>query len=138
MTKRTQALRRDDAGAAAIEFAFAVPVLVSLIWGIFQISLLLEANAGMQQALGQGARLATVCTPTATGCTTASDTSIQTKITSTKFGVYGGTWSTPTITTDTTAGTKTITVSYSQPTNFLFFQGPSVTFTASKVVYLPQ
>lgn len=131
MTSQLQSLWGDRRGTAVIEFAFAVPVLVLMVWGIFQIGLLLEANAGMQQALGEGARQATLW-PTPT------DTQIQSTITSAKFGVSGGTWSTPTITTDATAGTKTITVTYSQPTNFLFFNGPSVTFTATKVVHLSE
>lgn len=127
MTRRLLSLWRDAGGSAAIEFAVAVPILVMLMWGIFEFSLLLEANAGMEQALGEGARYATIY-PTPT------DTAIQSKITSAKFGLGNGTWSTPTITTTST--TKTISVSYSQPTDFLFFNGPSVTFSASKVVYL--
>lgn len=123
-------LVRDKGGSAAVEFVFAVPILVIFIWGIFQVSLLLEANAGMQQALGEGARQATLYP-------TPSDTTIKSTITSAKFGVAGGTWGTPQI-DNSTAGQKTITVTYSQPTNFLFFNGPSVTFTASKVVHLSQ
>jgi Flp pilus assembly protein TadG len=133
MTRHFINLWRDKRGSAAIEFVFAVPVLAMLIWGIFQFGLLLEANAGMQQALGEGARKATLYP-------TPSDTAIQSAITSAKFGVAGGTWSTPIIdNTHAAAGSggyKVITVSYSQPTNFLFFNGPSVTFTASKRVYL--
>ena len=117
-------------GAAAIEFALAVPVFVSMIWGLFQIGLLYEANAGVQHALGEAARYATIF-PTPT------DTQLQTKITSTKFGVANGTWGTPVISAlDTTDNSKTITVTYSQPTDFLFFQGPNVTITRSKRVYL--
>ena len=54
-------IRRDENGAAVIEFAIAVPILVALIWGIFQLACLFWANAGMQNALGAGARLATLC-----------------------------------------------------------------------------
>ncbi|HEX8841799.1 MAG TPA: hypothetical protein VF757_05815, partial [Sphingomicrobium sp.] len=61
------------------------------------------------------------------------------KITSAKFGLGNGTWSTPVI-DNTHAGSpdyyKVITVQYSQPTNFLFFAGPTITFTKSKTVYL--
>ncbi len=53
-------LRRDQRGAAAIEFALSVPVLITMVYGIFQVGLLYEANAGMQHALGEGARLASV------------------------------------------------------------------------------
>lgn len=128
---RFRHLIADRAGSSAVEFAVSVPVLVMLIWGIAQVGLLYEANAGMQHALGEGARLATIY-PTPT------DTQIQTKITSAKFGLGNGTWGTPTITTDTAAKTKTITVTYSQPTDFLFLPGPNVSLSASKVVYLAQ
>ena len=127
-------LAADGGGSAAIEFAIAVPVLISLIWGIFQVAIIYRANAGMQHALGEGARLATVWDPTTNAPTT--DAQIQAKITSHKFGVDGGTWTTPTIETDNTAKTKLITVTYSQPTDFLFFQGPTVSLTRSKLVYL--
>src|SRR5436190_22500928 len=41
-------LRRDELGAAAVEFALTVPVLITMIYGIFEFSQLYEANAGMQ------------------------------------------------------------------------------------------
>ena len=126
---RLRKLLADSKGAAVIEFAIAVPALVSLIWGIFQVGMLYHANAGMQHALGEAARYATIF-PTPT------DAQIQARITSARFGVGNGTWSTPTITTDTTARTKTITVVYTKQTNFIFFAGPSVRMTASKTAYL--
>ena len=58
--KLITALRSNERGAAAVEFALSVPVLVSMIWGIFQLALLFEANAGIQHALGEGARYATL------------------------------------------------------------------------------
>ena len=128
---RFRQLIADRAGSSAVEFAVSVPVLVMLIWGIAQVGLLYEANAGMQHALGEGARMATIY-PTPT------DTQIQTKITSAKFGLGNGTWGTPTIVTDNTTKTKTITVTYSQPTDFLFLPGPNVSLSASKVVYLAE
>jgi Flp pilus assembly protein TadG len=131
MTTRLRKLLRNSRGAAALEFAIAVPALIVMIWGLFQVALMFQANAGIQQALGEAARAATIF-PTPT------DTQLQAQITSHKFGVGNGTWATPTITTNAGAGTKTITVSYSQPTDFLFFQGPSITITKSKVVYLSQ
>jgi Flp pilus assembly protein TadG len=121
-------LFRDSKGSASVEFAVAVPVLISLIWGIFQISLLFQAGAGVQNALGQAARYATIYP-------TPSDTAIKALIESSKFGTSNGNWSTPTITTDA-SGYKVITVSYSQPTDFLFFAGPTVTLTKTKRVYL--
>lgn len=121
-------LLSDRKGSSAIEFAVAVPVLVMFIWGIFQVGILYQANAGMQHALGQGARLATIFP-------TPSDAAIQNQITSAKFGLGNGTWGEPQI-DNSVAGQKTINVTYSQPTDFLFFAGPTVTLSGSKVVYL--
>jgi len=125
---RFRKLRSDQAGSAAVEFVVAAPVLVSMLWGIFQFAILLQANAGMQHALGEGARLATIFP-------TPSETAIQLKITSAKFGVGNGTWDTPVISYPE-AGTMQIDVSYRQPLDFLFFPGPTVDLSASKRVYL--
>lgn len=122
-------LTSDCSGSTAVEFAIAVPVLVTFIWGLFQIGILYRANAGMQHALGEAARYATIWP-------NPNDQQIQDKIVSGKFGLEGGTWGTPTITTDTINQTKLITVTYSQPTDFLFFTGPTVSLTRSKLVYM--
>ena len=74
---RLSLLRRNDRGAAAIEMALALPILVSMIYGLFQVGLLYQANAGMQHALGEGARLATLCIPSGTTCNSPSDTQIK-------------------------------------------------------------
>lgn len=127
-------LCKSDEGASAIEFAIAAPVLILFIYGMFAFGQILEADAGMQNALGQGARYATLClNPTSAGCTVPTDTQITTKVTGGLFGPASGI--TPTITTDATNKTKTISLTYSQPMYFLFFTGPTVTFTRSKVVY---
>jgi Flp pilus assembly protein TadG len=129
-----QDIRRDARGSAAVEFAISVPILVCLIWGIFQIAILFEVNAGLQHALGEAARTAAIFP-------TPDDTTILNKITSSKFGgVVEGTFYTTCpetcISTDSGAGTKTIKITYSQPVSFLFFTGPSVTITKSKTVYM--
>lgn len=124
-------LRRDSSGASAIEFAIAVPVLIAFVYGIFTVGLLFQANAGLQHALGEAARMTTLYP-------TPSDSSIQDMITAKKFGLTGGTLSTPTITTDAAAGHKTISLTYSRPTSFLFFTGPTMRITRSKQVYLSQ
>ena len=128
---------REERGAAAIELAFALPVLVLFIYGIFVMGQLMAANAGIQNALGQGARYATLClNPSATtGCTLPTDTQIQSKIGAGLFGTGSGTWSTPTIDRHDTDHYLTIQVSYSQNLDFLFFPGPTVTLTRSKKVY---
>jgi len=135
MMRRLKQLAADRVGASAIEVALALPILTTMLYGIFTVGQLFEADASVQHALGEGARYATLClNPTATGvCTVPTDTQITTKITSTLFGPASGI--TPTITTDTTAKTKTITLSYTTTPSFLFFTAPAVTMSHSRVVY---
>jgi Flp pilus assembly protein TadG len=121
-------IKRNERGAAAIEFAIAVPILIVLIYGIFRLGLLYQANAGMQHALGEGARLATLY-PTPT------DTQITAKMNAKLFGQGYGTFTVAAPVTSTTS--KTLTVTYTTPMDFLFLPGPTVTLTRSKVVYMP-
>ena len=140
MSKLFRLLRRDESGAAAIEMAIAVPVLTLFIWGIFQIGIAFQASAGMQHALGEGARFATLCAPTAGGaCATPTDAAIQSKISSKVFGTGVGTFGTPSVTTPATTvctDCRQLSVTFTMPMNFLFFNGPSVSLTRSKVVYM--
>ena len=75
-------LGRDQRGAAVIELAIALPVLVLFIWGLVQIGLAFQASAGMQHGLGEGARFATLCfnPDPDTGCETPTDAQIRTKV----------------------------------------------------------
>jgi len=125
-------LRRCQRGAAAIEFAIAVPVLTVCIFGIFQVGLLYEANAGMQHALGEGARLASLYDRTTT-THVASDTAITDRMTSQLFGRNGGTFVVAAPVPGT--GYKTLTITYTRQMSFLFLPGPNVTLTRSKRVY---
>jgi Flp pilus assembly protein TadG len=127
-------IRRNEQGAAAIEFAIAVPVLVSFIYGIFQVGLLFYANAGMQHALGEGARYTTLClSPTATGCSVPTDTQITTKVNAELFGPKDGTF---TVATPVTAGnSKTLTVTYTRTVKLLFIADKTITLTRTKKVY---
>lgn len=124
-----------DKGAAAIEMAIALPILILFVIGIFSFGQILEADAGMQHAVGEGARYATLClNPTAAGtCTSPTDAQISTMVTNKLFGAASS--ATPSVTRDTSAKTVTISLSYSQQLDFLFFRGPSVSFTRSKLVY---
>lgn len=128
-------LVRDERGASAVEFALAVPVLITMIWGIFQVGLLYQANAGMQHALGEGARFATLCVNvTATSCTAPSDADIKSRMSSKLFGRGTGQFTVQ----DPVSGTgfKTLRVTYTVPMNFLFFPGPTVTLNRSKKAYV--
>lgn len=126
MKRRSQILS-DSRGAGMIEFALILPVLVLFIYGIFVIGQLLEARAGIENGLGEGARLATIF-PTPT------DSAIKSRISSASFGTGNGTLTVA----DPVSGTgyKDLSVTYSTPTNFIFFAGPTVTITRTKRVYI--
>ena len=129
-------LHRDEKGASLVEFAIALPVLVAFIWGIFQCGLLFQAKAGMQHALGEAARLATIWP-------TPSDSTIRAQVTAKKFGTYNGSLGTLTITDNTTGSgptlkvvSKDLTLTYTHTMRFLFLPARTVTLTKTKRVYL--
>jgi Flp pilus assembly protein TadG len=138
MILRRSRILRNQRGAAAVEMAIALPVLVSMIYGIFTLGQLFEANAGMQHALGEGARMGNLCfSPFDGRCTLPTATQLSDKVRAKLFGTRNGTFDTPTVDTSTASGGYvTITVRYHQRMNFLLFTGPTVNLTRSKRVYL--
>lgn len=133
--KMLKVIKRDNRGVAVIEIAIVLPVLILFIYGIFQIGILYQANAGMQHALGEGARFATLCKPVTGGCNISTDAQITAKMNAAVFGTKPGTFTIPAPTTVNRV--MTLTVNYSQPMNFLFFPGPTVTLSRTKKIYLP-
>ena len=136
----TRRIRKDENGAAVIEAALSLPILTVMIYGIFTLGQLFEANAGMQHALGEAARYGNLCLNMSTTgvCTQATDTQLSDKVTAKLFGTTNGTFDTPTIDSTTSAsGYRTITLTYHQTMNFLLFTGPTITITRSKRVYTP-
>ena len=131
-------LRRDERGAAAVEMAFALPALVIMLWALVQLAQVYRAVAGMQQALGEGARYATLCIPDALGCTAPNAADIKTEISNSVYGVGPGTFTVanPVSGTSSTAKYYDLTVSYSQPTNLLLLPGPTISLSRSKRVWL--
>jgi hypothetical protein len=129
----------DERGAAAIEMAFALPVLVVMLWCFVQLAQVYRASAGIQQALGQGARYATLCLDQSlSGCTAPNAAQIKTKINASVYGLGPGTFvvSDPIPGTSGTAKFFDLTVSYSQPTDFLLFPGPTMRISRSKRVWI--
>jgi Flp pilus assembly protein TadG len=126
-------LRSCQRGGAAVEFAISVPVLILCIYGIFQVGLLYEANAGMQHALGEGARLASLYDRSTTSHV-PTDAAIKAKMTAQLFGKNDGTF----VVADPVPGTgfKTLSISYTRQMSFLILPGPSVTLNRSKKVYV--
>jgi len=137
--RKLLALRRNERGAAAIEMAIALPVLLVMIYGIFQVGLVFQANAGMQHALGEGARYETLCVPTSSGCNTPADSAVVTRMQSKLFGTNIGTFGTPTVTTpasSTCTNCRLLTVTYTVTPNYLFFNGPPISLTRTKLVHI--
>jgi Flp pilus assembly protein TadG len=139
MMFRRRQLRRDEQGVAVIEMAFALPILIVMIWIFVQLAQVYRAVAGIQQALGEGARYATLClSPTNSGCTAPTGDQIKTVINNSVYGIGPGTFTVPTPSL-TTAGTSRyfdLTVNYTQPTNMLLFPGPTITVSRSKRVWI--
>jgi Flp pilus assembly protein TadG len=132
-------LLRDQDGAAAVEMAFALPVLIIMIWMFVQLAEVYRAVAGIQQGLGEGARYATLClSPTATGCTTPTAANIAAKINASVYGIGPGTFSvTPPV--KQVSGTSSyydLSVSYTQPTSLLLLPGPTISLSRSKRVWV--
>jgi Flp pilus assembly protein TadG len=133
-------LVRNNDGAAAIEMAFALPILILFIYGIFQVGVAFQASAGMQHALGEGARLATLFPE-------PTNDDVKARIQSKVFGVGVGNFSDPTVTeqcttsgatacpTGTTSTYKDLSVTFTMTPNFLFFTGPQINLTRTKRVY---
>jgi Flp pilus assembly protein TadG len=125
-------LKRDESGAAAIEMAIALPILVSMIYGLFQVGLLYQANAGMQHALGEGARLATLYERFTSNNQPTNDT-IKAKMQAKLFGKGDGNFTVADPVNGT--GYKDLSITYTKRMNFIFIPGPTITLTRSKRAY---
>jgi Flp pilus assembly protein TadG len=124
-------LLRSERGAGAVEFALAAPILFAMIIGIAQLGILFWANAGMTNALAEGARLALVF-PRPT------DAEIQTRISDRRFGLDPTRLGTPTIAHGATADGTTyadITMTYTVPIDFVFYRISNFTLTQSRRVF---
>jgi Flp pilus assembly protein TadG len=132
-------LSRNDRGVATVEMAFALPVLIVMLYAFVQLAEVYRAVAGMQQALGEGARYATLClSQSSTGCTAPTTDQVKTKIQAAVYGIGPGTFPPPTVTSGSsgTANYYDLTVSYSQPTDLLMFPGPTMALTRKKRVWI--
>jgi hypothetical protein len=131
-------LVRDQNGAATVEMAFALPILIVMIWMFVQLAQIYRALAGIQQGLGEGARYATLClNPSSLGCEAPTAASIKTKISASVYGVGPGTFvvSDPVSGNSGTSQYYDLKVTYSQPTSLLLFPGPTINVTRSKRVW---
>lgn len=126
-------LFHDERGSTAIETAFALPALIVMIWAIIQFALVFRATAGIQHAMGEGAREATVWTGTS-----ISPEDIKATVEESVYGIGPGTFVVPLPTKGTNCDEKCldVTVKYTQQTDLLLFPGPTIEIIRSKRVWL--
>ena len=126
-------LRRDESGAAVIEMAFALPAMIMLIWMIVQLGLVFRAMAGIQHALGEGARLATIWP-------VPDVDDIQERMNDAVYGIGPGEFDIPDPETGTADGSAylDLEVTYSQPTDLLIIPGPTIEVSRTKRVWIAE
>lgn len=128
-------LAMEERGAAAIEFGIIAPVLLLMLLGLLQLGVMFNAQAGLKNAVAEGARYATIYP-------NPSDTQIRDRITDRRFGMDPTLIVGPTITRRTDGGPDgnvkyvDITMTYSVPMNFVFFQLPAVQLTETRRAYI--
>jgi Flp pilus assembly protein TadG len=125
----TNRIWRDQQGAAALEFALAAPVLITMVVGMAQLGVMYSANTGVHHAVEEGARLATIF-PTPT------NEEISQRVLSTKFMVSNT--ATPEVTRGTTSAGEPyidISLSHTVPLDFIFFSLDPVTVQHSRRVF---
>jgi len=122
---------RDENGAATVEMALSLPILLLFIFGMMQVGMVMAADAGMQHALGEGARMTTLY-PTPT------DTAIKARINDKVFGTHIGSYSVsePVTTQAGNSKYKDLHVRYTVTPNFIFFSGRPIALDRRKRVYL--
>jgi Flp pilus assembly protein TadG len=138
MTK-SRHLLRDETGVTVIETAFALPVLIVMIWMLIQLGIVYSALAGIQQGLGEGARYATLCiNPALSGCSAPTADQIKTRISEKVYSTNRGTFTVPIPTPGTAGNSKyfDLTVTYTQPTDLLLFPGPTINISRRKRVWI--
>jgi Flp pilus assembly protein TadG len=72
MCPPTTSRRRSDRGAAAVEFAIVMPVVLLLVCGIVDFGRMLNVQITLSAAAREGARWEALRLPTTTGVSTAS------------------------------------------------------------------
>jgi hypothetical protein len=126
-------ISRNEEGAAVIEMAFALPVLIILLWMIVQLGLVFRAMSGIQHSLGEGARAATLW-PVPT------DQTITDKMEAAVYGIGPGDFDIVTPVAGTADGSNylDLEVTYTQDTDLLIIPGPTISVSRSKRVWVAE
>ena len=120
----------DRDGIAAAEFAMMAPLVLLLLFMVLNLGLLFEAYNGVQHAVGEGARLATIYPRPA-------DSQITTAIQAAEFGLDPNLAAAPTYSHGTNLGISyvDVTLTYNAPITFPLFTLPAVPLTYTKRAY---
>jgi Flp pilus assembly pilin Flp len=125
---------RNERGAGAVEFALAAPVMLSMVIGVTQLGTLFQANAGIQHAIEEAARVAAVY-PTPANV----EALVKAKLQESRFGMTGTL--TPVVqqgAADDGMKVLDISLTYRVPLDFIFFRTPPVTLSHSRRVFLQE
>jgi hypothetical protein len=124
---------RNEEGVAVIEMAFALPILIALIWMVIQLGLVFRAMSGIQHALGEGARMATLWPK-------PESEAIVDKMNDAVYGIGPGDFDIPDPVPGAADGSAylDLQVTYTQPTDLLIFPGPTISVTRSKRVWVAE
>lgn len=118
---------RDQHGATVIELAFIMPVMLMFIFGILQLGMIFQGQAGISHALGQGARMATLHP-------TPDDAAIKQKMQTSMFKAQNfGSY----VVSDPvrTGLTIRLHVKYTMPMKFYLVSLPDIVIQKEKIVY---
>jgi hypothetical protein len=126
-------LSRNETGAAIIELAFALPILIMLLWMIVQLGLVFRALSGIQHSLGEGARVATLWP-------VPNDDTITGKMEAAVYGIGPGEFTIEPPVPGTADGSDylDLEVRYTQDTDLIFLPGPTVSVSRSKRVWVAE
>lgn len=117
-------------GIAAAEFAMMAPLVLLLLFLVMNLGLLFESYNGIQHAVGEGARLATLYPRPVDG-------QITTAIQNAEFGLDPSLVSAPTYQHGTNSGISyvDVTLTYNAPVSFPLFTLPAVPLSYTKRAY---
>lgn len=126
-------LIRNEDGAAVIEMAFALPAFIVLVWMIVQLGLVFRAMSGIQHALGEGARAATLWPVPDTD-------SIEARMNNAVYGIGPGEFEVVEAVPGTADGSDylDLEVTYTQDTDLILLPGPTISVSRSKRVWVSE
>jgi len=129
MIRRGRRLGRS--GATAFEFVLVLPVLLALLMGSIQIGILFFASAGLQNAVAEAAREATLWPR-------RSEAQLRARLTANRFGIDPANMSTPVLTYGSAGGQDfvEIQVNYTVNLNFGLFSIPGTVLNETRRAWL--